>query len=575
MTTKNIALGIDDFKIVVDGNYALVDKTLMIKEFFQTGAYVTLAPRPRRFGKTLNLSMLRYFCEKTSISQRYLFEGLKVSQYPEIMAHQGQYPVIFITFKDIKVKTWEECYQHLKNVISQEYKRHEYLIDTPLLGQHQKIIYQSIIDKNADKVEYESSLFNLSRYLNDYHNKPAIILIDEYDTPIHAGYNNHYYADVMSFIRNLMCACLKGNSSLHKGFVTGILRIAKESIFSGLNNLMVCTFTTSTGKTSITSTIDGQVIQQDTLYTDKFGFLEDEVVELAHKLGISISIKDIRDWYNGYGSGKFSVYNPWSIINYLQYKELKPYWVNTSDNELIKTVTRAASAEAKSDLATIFQGGVVVKDIAEDIVFQHLLGSDKALWSFLLNSGYLTFTVPEERDSATTFGLRLPNNELRTFFPDMIQSWFATEYDYDPITPMLTSLVSGDIETFKERFEHLVSNCFSYLDVTNQYPERFYHAFMLGMIAGLEKTYFITSNREAGIGRYDLLLEPRNPAGIGFIIELKKFSKKLDQTLDDTAKRAMAQIEEKKYEQALVQRGIKDIRKLAIVFRGKESLIKE
>jgi hypothetical protein len=584
---KNVGLGINDFKKIIDGNFAFVDKTLMIKEFFQFGAEVTLTPRPRRFGKTMNLSMLRYFCEKpvpgsvegTEQPNAYLFDGLKVSKFPEIMAHQGQYPVIFLTFKDIKVPTWAECYKGLTEVISKEHKRHDYLLKSECLATNEKKVFQALIDKTADQSDYSFSLKNLSEYLYRYYTKRVIILIDEYDTPIQEAAvkdfdkkseEKEYYNSVIYLMRNLMSACLKDNAILHKGFVTGILRVSKESIFSGLNNLDVCSLTATGAEKNIE---EGKF--DNVLFTDKFGLLEEEIIALFQQVGAPLDLDLVKQWYNGYSSGPFRVYNPWSIVSYLKHRKVQTYWINTSDNKLPRTLVAAASDEIKAEIEQLRDGGMIRKTINESISFVDIQTQENVLWSFLLFTGYLTFQIPEHQEDANDFYLVAPNREIRDFLKTMVTSWFDVKHMQKILSPLLVSLASGNIKDFKAQFEDTVMRCFSYIDVDKNKAESFYHAFVLGMIVGLDKTHEIKSNRESGTGRYDVMIVPRDSKNIGIIIEFKKRRPKEEATLEEAAINALEQIEDKKYEVELRERGVKNIKKLAVVFDGKESLVKE
>jgi len=574
---KKIALGIDNFKKIIEGNYAFVDKTLFIKEFFQTGTEVTLTPRPRRFGKTMNLSMLRCFCEKTEKSNAHLFDGLKVSQHPEIMAHQGQYPVVFLTFKDVKVSTWEECYEKLCSTITAEFNRHKYLLSS--IGEYEQKDFIAVLNGSATKSVFEDSLKKLSEYLFSYHNKRVIILIDEYDTPIHEAVINDwhkkpeektYYNNAIYFIRNFMCAGLKGNSSLHKGFLTGIMQVAKESIFSGMNNLAVFTLTAMGAVEKIK---EGRA--DDVLYTDKFGLLEAEVIDIFQQAEIPLEIDLIKKWYNGYNSGPFRVYNPWSIVSFLAHRTYKPHWINTSDNKLPRTLVAQSTAEVKSEIEQLRDGGMVRKNINESISFTDIETQENVLWSFLLLSGYLTFQMPEKQENASDFYLVVPNQEVKDFFKTMVTSWFDAKYMQEILSPLLSCLASGNIPSFKEQFEDTVMRCFSYLDVGENEAESFYHAFVLGMIIGLDKTHEIKSNRESGSGRYDIMVVPRDIKNVGLIIEFKIRSPREEPNLEKTAKRALEQIEDKQYEVELRDRGVTNIKKLALVFDKKESLVVE
>lgn len=583
--SKKVALGINDFKMIIEGNYAFVDKTLMIKEFFQSGSHVTLIPRPRRFGKTMNMSMLKYFCEKptppvvdgTVQPNAHLFEGLKVSHYPEIMAHQGQYPVIFLSFKDIKVPSWEKCYEKLCKIITAEFDRHKYLLST--ISEYEQKDFITVLSGTASQMTFEESLKKLSIHLHKYHNKRVIILLDEYDTPIQEAaakdFNKkpdekEYYNNAIYFIRNLMCACLKDNAILHKGFITGILQVAKESIFSGMNNLAVHTLAATGAAEKIK-----QGHPDDVLYTDKFGLLENEVVDLFQQTQVPLNLDLIRQWYNGYSSGPFRVYNPWSIASYLTHQTYKPHWINTSDNKLPRSLVANSSTEIKAEIEQLRDGGMIRKTINEAISFVDIDTQENVLWSFLLFTGYLTFQIPEHQEDASDFYLVAPNREIKDFLKTIVMSWFDAKYMQKILSPLLASLASGNIKDFKAQFEDTVMRCFSYIDVEKNEAESFYHAFVLGMIVGLDKTHEIKSNRESGTGRYDVMVVPRDCNDIGIIIEFKKRRPKEEANLEESAVNALEQIEDKKYEIELRERGVKNIKKLAVVFDGKESLVKE
>jgi hypothetical protein len=448
------------------------------------------------------------------------------------------------------------------------------LLDT---GQQEK--FTEIMNERGSQTIYESSLLNLSLYLHKYYNKRVIILIDEYDTPIQEAAakdfdkkseEKSYYTNVIYFVRNLMSACLKDNAILHKGFVTGILQVTKESIFSGLNNLAVC---------SLVATGAAEKIKlgrtDDVLYTDKFGLLEDEVVDLFSQTQIPLDLDLIKKWYNGYNSGPFHVYNPWSIASYLTNQTYKPYWLNTSDNKLPRLLVARASDEIKAEIEQLRDGGMILKRINEAISFTDIDTQENVLWSFLLFTGYLTFQMPEHQEDASDFYLVAPNREIRDFLKTIVTSWIDVDQTHEMISPLQASLIAGNIKDFKALFQDFVMRCFSYLDVTKTTPERFYQAFILGLLSGLDQIYEIKSNRESGLGRYDVLLVPRHKDGIGIIIELKKRKVELEPTLEETALRALKQIERKKYEVELRERGIKVIKKFAVAIDGKESLVKE
>ena len=562
MMRKKIGIGQSDYKNLLDGNCYYIDKTLLIKELIDSGSQVMLFPRPRRFGKTLNLSMLRYYFEKTEKDNSYLFKNYAIwNQGTEYIGEQGKYSIIYLTFKDIKQANWEETYNKIIELISEEYLRHDYLKN--VLKPHEKEEYNKIEFKTAKKEEYEASLRKLSNYLEKYHNEKVMILIDEYDTPIQAGYVGKYYDEIVSFMRGLLSGALKDNSSLEKGILTGILRVAKESIFSGLNNLKVSTI------------LDKQ-------YGEYFGLLEKEVEEILKFFEKEYKIEDIRDWYNGYLFGDSVVYNPWSIINSVDDKDnyLKPHWVNTSSNDIIKQIITRSGKAVKQELEELIEGKSITKQINESIVFGDIEKSSDTIWSFLLFSGYLKAENIEMIEELTLCDLSIPNNEVRYLYKEIIMSWFNESIYSDKLEMMLKALTLGDTETFEDVFSEFVSKTFSYFDPSGDYPENLYHGFVLGLLISLNKTHEVKSNRESGFGRYDVMLIPkevgnRQACSLGIIIEFKKVNKKRGETLEKAADNAIDQIEKKAYRTELINRGIKNVLSLGIAFEGKEIMMRE
>ncbi len=554
---KKLPIGIDNFETLITENYYFVDKSLLIKELLDTKAAVTLIPRPRRFGKTLNLSMVRHFFEKSEPNKRGLFNGLNIEKHDSCMAHQGQYPVIFLTFKEAKASTWQTCYEKITRIIANEFSRHAYLLDSSVLGDRQKKDFTAVINCTASQSIYENALQDLSAFLAKYHGKKAYILIDEYDAPIHAGFLNGYYNEVVEFMRGFLGAGLKGNDNLEMGVITGILRVARESIFSGLNNLVVCSFLSH-------------------FYSDKFGLLEDEVCDLLKHFKIPYVIDEVKSWYNGYASGDdYTVYNPWSIINFaFNQGKLQSYWINTSDNALIKEIIEKNPAHVRNDLEQLLVGKVVEKHINENIVFESILQNAESLWSFLLLTGYLSFKKTYLRNKRLWASLCLPNDEVTVFYETIIFEWLERRVDMTAYINMLNTLVNGDIELFKDTFYDFVLTSFSAFDATDNEPEKFYHAFVLGMLISLNETHEIISNRETGLGRADVTIVPKNKNLCGIIIEFKKVRKARNETLEQAADAALEQIETKKYDVEMKKKKIKTIIKLGIAFEGKQVLIK-
>lgn len=552
---RPLPIGISDFRKVIDGGYAYVDKTLLIEEIVEKGTHVALIPRLRRFGKTLNLSMLRYFFEKMEEPTCRLFEGLQIWKNKRYQALQGQFPVIFLSLKDVKQASWDETLSSLRAVIAQEFKRHSYLVEKGNLSPKDQELYQKILFEEASSTLLEQSLLLLTQWLHLYHKKEVVLLIDEYDTPAHAAYVGNYYDLLVSFLRNWLSAGLKDNPHLERGILTGILRIAKESIFSGLNN--ISTFT----------------LLDDT-FSDKFGLLETEVQLLLEEYGLENRLPEIKQWYNGYQIGSCrGIYNPWSVLKCIaQEGSLAPYWVNTSDNALMKELITKGSEELKADIEELLQGNVIEKKIEEGIVFPNLEKSPNALWSLLLYSGYVTL------DKTASYGeschLRIPNIEVKELYQSMILDWFEKTLSDRSYRMLLHSLLTGDIETFSQLFQEFMLSSASVFDIPAEESEKIYHAFVLGMLVGLRDQYVLKSNRESGLGRYDVTLFPKNKNDLGIILEFKKVSRFEKTTLEIAADSTLKQIEEKQYAQELLDQGIQRILYVGLAFEGKKVLIR-
>lgn len=552
---KRLPIGISDFKKIIEDDYVYVDKTLLVQELIEKGMAVALIPRLRRFGKTLNLSMLRYFFEQAKEDTGYLFKDLKIWKNEKYRAMQGQFPVIFLTLKDVKHASWENTFASLRQLIGEEYGRHAYLLEGTILTDAEKEDYQRVIRREGDVVLIEKSLFLLSKWLHRYHDKRVILLIDEYDTPAHVAYIGGYYDTLIGFLRNWLSAVLKDNAALELSVLTGILRIAKESIFSGLNN--VSTFT----------------ILNDT-FSDKFGLLESEVKELLEYYELSEKLSAVRSWYNGYRIGSSTnIYNPWSVLNCITNKgALAPYWVNTSENALMKQLIAQGSGDFKANIEILLKGGYIEEEIEEGIIFSELNHNPKSLWSLLLYCGYLTL------DKAPSYGtpchLRIPNIEIGELYKSMILDWFNQSIHKHKYHLLLTSLTSGDIDTFSQIFQEFMFSSVSVFDVPSEESEKIYHGFVLGMLIGLSDRYEVKSNRESGLGRYDVMLIPKNPNELGIIMEFKKIGRFEKMTLEAAVESALKQIEDKQYAQELIIRGIKRILYLGFGFEGKEVLIR-
>jgi predicted AAA-ATPase/PD-(D/E)XK nuclease superfamily protein len=552
---KQLPIGLSDFKKLRERGYAYVDKTLLVKELLESGVEVALILRPRRFGKTLNLSMLKYFFEKSNEETNKLFEGLKIWELEKYRALQGQFPVIFISFKDIKATTsWEGVFSAFKLLIADTFRQFEYLLEGSVLSSSEKEEFNDIVHKRGDQALFEKSLHSLTRWLHRYHNKRVVLLIDEYDSPAHGAYIGGFHELFIAFLRSWLSAGLKDNTALEKGVITGILRIAKESIFSGLNNITV--FTTMSDK-----------------FQDKFGLLEEEVKTLLKEYDFPNEWDLVKQWYNGYHFGnQAGIYNPWSIINYIFHNgAFAPYWVNTSDNILIKQLITQGAADLKADIEELLRAGTIEKTIEDGIVFADLKKNPKICWSLLLFSGYLS-TIPSPIPG-TPAKLCIPNLEVKELYFSMILKWFEETMQQSEYNLLLSSLTSGDIDTFSQLFQQFMKTSMSTYDIAANEPEKVYHAFVLGMLIGLDKKYEVRSNRESGLGRYDVMLIPKNSKDLGIVMEFKKIGEFESSDLETAALSALKQIEEREYDQELKSRGVSRILHLGHAFERKSVLI--
>lgn len=554
---KRIPIGISDFKTIIDKDYLFIDKSLLIKEFWESNGQTILVPRPRRFGKTLNMSMIKYFFNNKN-DNRYLFKDLNIENDKKVMELQGKYPVIYISFKDEKHSSFDYLKEGLSYLFSSLYIEHEYCLNNDKMHEVDKNYYNLVMNGKATIIQLGNALNKLSEYLYSYYGQKVIILIDEYDVPIQAAYMDNYYDKAIEFMRNLLSGAFKDNNSLEKGMITGILRIARESIFSGLNNLKA---------ESILSYS----------FSDKFGFTEFEIQNLVSDYNIGEEIGNIKNWYNGYCFGNTTIYNPWSILNYLSSPKsgLKPYWINTSSNDLVKVILSKSGSDIKCDLEKLIAEGSIYIVINEDIVMADIDKTSNNLWSFLLFTGYLKAKESYRKEEEIFYELSIPNKEVKSLYKNIIHNWFTetiTETNYDI---MLNSLLNGDIKIFGKLLKQFVLKSISYFDVGGYEGEKVYHAFVLGMLISLNDEYEVLSNRESGYGRYDVMIIPKDISKLGIVIEFKKLDPDDTETLEEMADEALKQIKGKKYSITLEQRGIQDIKEIAIVFKGKEICIKE
>ncbi len=556
---KRLPVGLSDFKEMIEGNYYYVDKSLFIKDAIDQGAKALLLPRPRRFGKTLNLSMLRYFFEKTDKDNSHLFRHLKIWQTgEEYTGRQGKHPVIYLTFKDVKETNWESALEKITRLIQEEFLRHDELRDGHTLNDEERGFFSAIVKLSTSQSGYEDSLKQLCNYLARRHQQKVVLLIDEYDTPIQAGYVHGYYGEIVGFMRNFLSGGLKDNPHLEKGVLTGIMRVAKESIFSGLNNLGVFTLLRAE-------------------FTSAFGLMETEVEQALRDFELFEQYEKVKSWYNGYVFGEHVVYNPWSIINYLNSadKEFRPYWLNTSDNSIIEQLLTRGGTELQAELESLIKGEGIDKPIEESIVFAEIEQREDLLWSFLLFGGYLKQVAKSERNNRWFYRLQIPNLEVSYIYDRLVERWFEKRFANKKLELMLKALIGGDVEVFEELFAELVESSFSSLSAGGQDAEKVYQAFVIGLLVWLGGRYEVKSERESGYGRYDVMLIPKDGRDPGLIIEFKKAAKKRGETKEAAFAKAFQQIEEKNYVAELQARGVQKIRKLAIVFKGKQVWVKE
>ncbi|MBW6410304.1 AAA family ATPase [Clostridium weizhouense] len=556
---KTIQVGTSNFGELISCNHYFVDKSLLIKEFIENGAKVILTPRPRRFGKTLNMSMLKHFFDvEKKEENKNLFKGLKIEREEEIMNLQGEFPVIFMSFKNEKYSTFEEFKYGIKSLIIDLYRKNINLLESPKLISYDKQKFDEILSGKAEMVDYYKGLSNLMYYMNIHYNKNVMVFIDEYDIPVQESYLKGYYEDAITVIRVMLTAALKDNVYLEKALVTGILRVAKESIFSGLNNMQVHTMFSYR-------------------FNDKFGFTEDEVKELLKYYNLTEKMDEVKKWYNGYIFGGKVIYNPWSVLNYISENKIgfMPYWINSSSNDLIKRLLSKGSEDTKKNLEELINGNSINKIVDDHIVMKEVEEDEENLWSFLTLSGYLKPVNSIVSEGKFNCELKIPNNEVLIFYKNLIEKWFKESLKNEKYNTMLKALVSGDVEIFGGFFQKFVLNNLSYFDVSGEEPERVYHAFVLGMIVSLSDKYEVKSNKESGYGRYDVMLIPKNSSKLGIIMEFKKIDDFMNKTMEKGIEEALNQIEENKYETELKERGISDILKLAIVFKGKKVKVVE
>lgn len=533
---RPIAIGVSDFRNIIANNCFYVDKTKFIEELVNDMTAVHLITRPRRFGKTLNLSMLKYFYDiEGNTENRKLFDGLYISN-SLAMSEQGKYPVIFLSFKDVKADSSLEMMENIAILMKNLYDKFEYIREK--LNQSNLMEFDEIWLKK-DNANLRGALLNLCSYLKEYYNQDVILLIDEYDTPMVSAYEHGYYDEIKMFFTTLYGSALKENPALKKAVLTGIMRISKENIFSGLNNVKV-----------------NSILEDD--FAEYFGITEKEVEESLIEYGLEERLPEVQKWYNGYIFGGVRVYNPFSITNFLDRKKIMPYWVNTSSNTLINKVLKEASSSIFEELSKLFQRETINKTIDVYSNFNELKNTEQ-IWYLLTNAGYLT---PVEEIDFGKYSIRIPNEEVHYFFErDFIRNFLGSVDNFDRT---LSYLLEGDFDNFTYELENIMLNSVSCFDFNSNSKESHYHVFILGMLLGLRRRYYIHSNREGGRGRYDLVVEPMDKSKNGLVIEFKVAKEKED--LEKASEEALAQIEEKRYYEGLRDRGVEKIILVGISF---------
>jgi len=556
---KRTPLGSSDFKKIIETGRYYVDKTPMVRAIVE-GAEIQLHCRPRRFGKTLNLSTLRYFFDCQG-EYRHLFNGLAITADEEMMnLHQGKYPVIELSFKDVKAGNYTSALGSMAKLLYREWQQHPQLSGNPIYDETMADMNENIRSGNIRSGLFEDAILDLSKLLHHHYGAPVVLLIDEYDSPLITAWLQEYYEEMVQFMRTLLGGALKDNESLFKGVLTGILRVAKESLFSGLNNF-----------------ISNAGLKPDP-FCDKFGFTEPEVKTMLAHYGLNgREMEEITAWYDGYRYGGIPIYNPWSILNYVADggQSPSPYWVNTGGHDLLKRLFFGREADVKEQLATLMRGESLYAEVDEFLTFRGLETNPNAILSLMYFAGYLRIGEKETVDLITTYELSIPNREVLLAYRSTLMAWFNEDLGRSFNDKLLDALTTGDVLTFGEDLAKFVLSVTSFYDTADNRAEHFYHAFLLGLLARLDSAYIIRSNGESGYGRYDICLIPRDVARKGIVMEIKAVRPHRGETLAARLAEAREQLVAKKYDTELLAHGVADILRLAIAVEGKEVVVEQ
>ena len=555
MEFNGIGIGESDFRGLRIRNNYYIDKTMYIKDIIDNQSRVILITRPRRFGKTLNMSMLRYYFDCDVKFSKEIFEGLKIMEQDEKYTSKlGAYPCLYLTLKDVNDSNYEKMILGLKTAILDMYREHRYLLESDKIYEDEKAKIMDILYAREDEVALKNSIREISGYLYRYYNKPVMLFIDEYDVPIQSAYVEGYYEEAIKFLKTFYGTTFKDNPYLEKTVLTGVSRVAKESIFSGANNFKVFT-----------------VLDKE--FADDFGITSEEMDKVISDFDVQDDKEEIKKWYDGYRIGNVEgIYNPWSILNYLTDKELKPYWVNTSSNDLIK-LTLKNSTTVKEKIERLLRDETIEVPINLETIIVGIENNEDNIWGLMLGTGYLKIVETVDLVEGI-YKVQLPNYEIKSLFQGIVRDWFNDKVPGNNLKSILKDLIELNLSEFEKKFNRLVREMFSYMDVGEDTAENFYHAFVLGMLVGLKDSYYVNSNRESGMGSYDIMLEPQDKNGNSFIIEFKVADDMEESTIEEVIENAKKQIEERDYESNLRERGFTNITKMVFAFKGKECKMK-